>query len=108
MSLTQIVYQRRNFWVYETYQEAATWLIADPVRYTAWEELTAGEQIRNLIAATVRLDDMPWDGRRVAPDQPREWPRTGLVDRDGEALPTDQIPVQLETRDCAAGGRLGD
>ena len=106
MSLTMIVYQRRNFWVYETHQEADEWLIADPARYAVWEPLTDGEKTRNLIAATVRLDDLPWSGSKVTPDQPRQWPRSGLVDRDGVALPTDRIPAQLERATALLAGDL--
>lgn len=50
------------------------------------------------ISATRMLDRQAWMGERVAvaPGQPLEFPRTGLVDKDGNAVSSGSIPVLMD------------
>lgn len=64
-----------------------------------------------LISATAELDTLPWLGVKTDPDQPLEWPRTGVVDRNGNPIPDDVIPraVELATIELALRRvKLGD
>lgn len=68
-----------------------------------------------LRAACRELDsDFSWTGAAVDNVQALCWPRSGMLNRNGFALSTTAIPVQLKNAQCefalqlGAGDRLGD
>ena len=100
MSLSTIDVGGLEYPVYATLGEADAYLIIDPVLGTVWASLTGepGEiqKEKHLAAATRRLDELPWAGERTTATQTSEWPRTGLTDDQGNDLPDDAVPVELE------------
>ena len=46
-----------------------------------------------------------WKGRRVAEDQALDWPRFGVIDRDGFAIDSDIVPVAVERANAEAALR---
>jgi len=55
-----------------------------------------------LISATRMLDRQPWAGSKTqaAPTQLLQWPRTGLTDRDGNALSDSVVPQEIIDATC--------
>lgn len=65
----------------------------------AWATATTKEQA--LMTATQFIDTyIRFHGSRVSADQPLEWPRTDVYDRDGRLLPSDEIPQRLKDAVC--------
>lgn len=58
----------------------------------------SGEKEQAIVRATDYLTDaFRWAGyRRRGRDQSLEWPRIGLVDKDGYSIDEDEIPVEVE------------
>ncbi len=100
MSLAVITIGAVNYDVYATNTEADDYLAADIKRAVIWDALTEGVQDQCIGSATRYLDSFSWDGEPVDGDipdtQPNQWPRTGLVDRNGTAVPSVGIPQELE------------
>lgn len=73
-------------------REAADAYFEGRVGADAW--LTADEPAkeRALVAATSRLEQEEYDGQRTTEAQRLSWPRYGLTDADGYALPHSNVP----------------
>lgn len=98
MSLSTLTISAVNYQSYASNTEADEYLGADIKRATAWAALTEDEQNQSLVSATRYLDSFKWDGDmtdEVTP-QTEEWPRTGLTDKNGIAVPTATIPQEVE------------
>lgn len=68
----------------------------DPHHGPLWLALTEEQQERGIVYATRYLDDrVDWAGRRVYPLSGTRWPRSGIIDRDGNPVAADAIPRQL-------------
>ena len=66
-----------------------------------------GQRAYALSPATNRLDLLRWQGQKSAgPSQPNQWPRSGLVYRDGESVPDDAIPAELERATILLAGSI--
>lgn len=63
----------------------------------SWRDADTTTKNRALATAARSFDRQTWAG--VATDlvtpQPLAWPRTGLTDREGQAVPTDSIPQDV-------------
>jgi hypothetical protein len=73
---------------------AAAGVLAAVLDAAAWDE-AGDDQARALAAATARLDQCAWQGTATAFDQPLAFPRQGLRDADGRAVPATVIPRWL-------------
>lgn len=60
----------------------------------AWNAADTATQAQALITATRIMDKQRWVGAPTDPDtpQPLAWPRTGVSDCDGNAIPDDTVP----------------
>lgn len=64
---------------------------------TAWLALTTTQKEYLLIWATRTLDQYAdWYGTKTDEDSPLRWPRTGVCDRDGNAIGANEIPQALK------------
>lgn len=64
---------------------------------TAWNALSTTQQEYLLIWATRSLDAyVDWEGTKTDADSALRWPRTGVTDRDGNAVGINEIPEQLK------------
>lgn len=57
-----------------------------------WADASTAVKTRALIQAAYRLNDIEWTGRRATEAQALAWPRVGVRDRDGYAVPPDAVP----------------
>ena len=76
---------------YDTYADVAT---ADEYlggsispNATAWRGADADTKSRGLVSATRWLDEQNWLGQKTDPDQPLQWPRTGVDGVDPNTVP---------------------
>lgn len=76
-------------------QAAATDYLSLSVGAASWTSATSAEKDAALVSATRALDKMIWQGEKADPDQALAFPRTGIVDREGNALPDDEIPPDI-------------
>lgn len=53
-----------------------------------------------LVTATRHLDRLIWKETRTTFTQRLQWPRVGLVDRDGNYLDADTIPQEIKDATC--------
>jgi hypothetical protein len=66
-----------------------------------WDALTDTVKEQYLMWATRILDQkVQWKGDKTDEDSALRWPRTGVYDRDGNAIDTDAMPVQLTEAVC--------
>lgn len=63
---------------------------------TEWDDAVADDQARALIGATNLLDLHTFKGWKTTTTQRLKWPRTDVVDEDGEEYDTDDIPRFLK------------
>ena len=98
MSLSDLVIDSETYKAYASLVEANTYLAVDTTgRGVAWAALTDPGKLKNLVAATRRLDLMPWRGTPTGgATQENAWPRSGLTYPNGDALPDNVIPRSLE------------
>lgn len=63
----------------------------------AWAALDQSQKEKLLSWASSYLDNhAKWFGRKTVEAGALRWPRTGVCDRDGRAIPPDEIPTQLK------------
>lgn len=77
-----------------------------------WADSTETQKLTALAVATQHLDvayGAAWRGRRTQTDQPRDWPRYGVRDRDGWMIASNAIPtlVRQATVEVAVRVRQG-
>lgn len=65
----------------------ATRLFAEP-----WNAATDDTRVRAILTATALLDRMHWQGRKLVPSQPLEWPRVPDRCPSGYPLDADIVP----------------
>ena len=78
MSLTAITLGSIDFPSYASVSEADRYLAADPARSEIWAALSDAEKGQRLVAATRRLDMLPWTGQKADPSQFTQWPRSDM------------------------------
>jgi len=63
-----------------------------------YDDAISNDRKKAMVSATRWLDRQNWDGLRTDPDTPQalEWPRTGLTNKDGEALDDSVVPTDVE------------
>ena len=64
----------------------------------AWNSASSSDKDRALVSATRKIDRENWIGDKTAPapGQPLEFPRTGLIDKDGVAVGSVNVPLLVE------------
>jgi len=79
-------------------QANADTYIANHGNSTDWSGATSDQKDEALRLATQWLDltyGQRWKGIRSNSDQALDWPRSGVSDRDGRAIDTDELPQKL-------------
>jgi len=94
MSLTMLTVDAAQYAAYATLAEANAYLRVEPVLYGGWNALTDGEKSVRLIAATRRVDLLPWAGEPLTAGQ--AWPRAGVTCADGSDVPDNIAPLEVE------------
>lgn len=62
---------------------------------SVWSAATADQQKAAVVQATRAIDTLiNWKGRRVAVDQARQWPRTGVM-AEGFTIESDTVPNRV-------------
>ena len=112
MTITTIAINAVNYTAYASRAEANDYLAVDQVRGTAWGNLADTDNARGpyLVAATRRLNLLPWKGEKAGgATQENAWPRSGVTYPDGTAVPDNEVPKGVENA-CIllAGTILGD
>lgn len=72
------------------------------INAASWVAAETSVKESGLISATRMLDRQPWEGEKTqpAPTQVLQWPRTGLTDRDGNALSSVAVPQEIIDATC--------
>lgn len=68
---------------------------ADRLHAAAWDSATAAQKDAALVTATDKLRRITWEGELVSSSQALPFPRTGLIDAEGNALSA-TTPVAIE------------
>ena len=107
MTITTITLSSVDYTAYASVAEADVYLGADPYLSEGWADLGDDDKGRRLIAATRRLDLLPWAGQQAGGrTQVSTWPRAGLYYPDGAALPDDVLPIEIQTATILLSGDL--
>ncbi len=75
--------------MYGNLQDAETYL------GSPWLDQTTEAKQKNLYRAEQYLDSLDWQGELTDPEQEIAWPRTGVYDSEGRAVPDDAIPSDI-------------
>lgn len=67
---------------------------------TGWAAATSTQKAQAIVTATRMLDRQAWDGEMTDADNALAWPRSGLLDAEGEEVDEDTIPSQIEDATC--------
>jgi hypothetical protein len=84
---------------YVTLANAITYFEAR-VGSTVWDDAETADQEESLAAATARLDQETYDGEKVSTTQRLKWPRSGLVDEDGNDVSEATVPREVQDATC--------
>lgn len=72
---------------------------ADRIHAEAWDTLTGKEKA--LVSASQLLDwYITWKGNKAVSEQPMQWPRSGVIRKDGTGVADDIIPSELKVATC--------
>jgi len=76
---------------------SATTYFIGQLNTTAWDAADSTTRSKALVTATQILDKQRWVGTPtdVATPQPLAWPRTGVSDCEGTAVPSDEVPLGI-------------
>jgi hypothetical protein len=94
VSISTVTVGGNEYPVYATVAEADALLLVDSARSAGWDPLADEVKAARLAEATRLLDELCWLGEPASP--PARWPRTGVLDRDGEPVPDSGVPPELE------------
>jgi hypothetical protein len=61
----------------------------------AWRAGGEENKLRSLVSGTRAIDAQAWQGEKTDPDQPLDFPRTGLSYPDGSPVPSDAYPPEV-------------
>lgn len=64
---------------------------------SAWFAATGNQREQALVSAARWLDRQTWQGSPTTPGQCLAWPRTGVIDCDGQDVPDDVVPQEIVT-----------
>jgi hypothetical protein len=106
MSISTITINSVDYTSYASVIEANEYLAVDPVRMSQWDTLDADQKGSNLVAATRRLDQLNWEGLKVAPSQENAWPRSGVTDKEGNPVSSTGVPLDLENACILLAGSI--
>jgi hypothetical protein len=89
--------QGNSYDIYGTYADAIVYFNA-ATHAASWTAATQANRLKALVTATRMMDRQPWQGSPTDPTtpQPLEWPRTGVIDRSGEAVDDSEPPDKIE------------
>ena len=65
-----------------------------------WTDATDATKQSALVTATRMADRKNWQGEPTVASQPLEWPRTGVVDENGESVSTTTLPQDFQDGIC--------
>jgi len=93
----QVTIQGTDYDIYGTHADAKVYFNA----YSGTSSFLAAanqEQLKLLVTATRMMDRQPWQGLPTdqTTPQPLEWPRTGVIDRNGAAVDDSEPPDKIE------------
>lgn len=106
MTLSTITLSTQDFISYASVAEADRLMLVDPVRGPRWATRTVDQKGAALVAATNRLDLFGYKGSKTGSPQPNQFPRTGIVDRDGVVVPDDEVPTDIATATIYLAGSI--
>ncbi len=108
MSLTTFTINSVNYQSYATVAEADGYLAVDISRAAAWAALDVPTKESRLVESTRRLDRFTWIGEKTdpIPTQTTEFPRTGLTDKNGLAVPEATVPQEVEDATIIQAGDI--
>lgn len=106
MTLSTITLSTLDFISYASVEEADRLMLVDPVRGPRWATRTPDQKGAALVAATNRLDLFSYKGSKTGAPQPNQFPRTGIVDRDGVAVPDDEVPLDMANATIYLAGSI--
>jgi len=83
-----------------TTAEIDEWVLTNP-HDTTWTALSAAAKNGYAVmACRVMLEQMDWDGWQTDADQALDLPRSGMVDKNGNAIDSDEIPTDIKNAQC--------
>ena len=83
-----------DFSVYCDEVDAAAYLLGR-LETTAWDDADPDTRAKALVTATRFLDRQAWQGTKTEAANDLEWPKTGVLYRDGSAVDDSELPQQL-------------
>lgn len=85
---------------YATIAEITEWVLTNPHDDT-WAGLTDAQKNGYCVmACRVLNEQMNWDGWKTDSDQALDLPRSGMVDKNGDLIDNDEIPMEVKNAQC--------
>lgn len=84
---------------YLSVAEADTYF-AGQLGAASWSAASAGQKEAALRMACTRLERLFYQGTPTSTAQALQWPRAGLYDLHGAALPSDEVPACVKDAQC--------
>ena len=84
------------------------WVLTNPHDST-WADLTAA-QMNGYAVMSCRVlnEQIDWDGWQTDADQALDLPRSGMVDKNGNAIDNDEIPTEVQNAQCELARLLAE
>lgn len=73
---------------------------------TGWAGATSAQKAQALVTATRMIDRQGWDGEKTDAANELSWPRSGLLDAEGEDVDSATLPAALVDATCELANAL--
>jgi len=92
---------------YASIGESITYFF-DTLRRTRWDAIDTNTKSAALIDATRYLDRLNWVGSKTSSAQALAWPRSGVVDKEGQAVDSSTVPAFIKEATYEVALRLAE
>jgi hypothetical protein len=76
------------------------WVLTNP-HDSIWATLTGAQMNgHNVMACRVLNEQINWDGWQTNTDQALDLPRSGMIDKNGNAIDSNKIPTEVKNAQC--------
>lgn len=106
MTVSTITISTTDFSSLVSVAEADAYLLASLELSAVWSAASTTTKSSAVVTATRMLDRIKWVGSKTSAAQPLSWPRSGVVDEEGEDVADDEVPQAVEDACCLLAGRL--
>ena len=104
-TVTTVTIQGVSYSIYGTLANANSYFYAS-INASGWNAASQTSKLQSLVTAARMLDRQKWQSARTVVGQALAFPRTGLTDRNGEAVLSTDVPLGITAGEYELSNQL--